>query len=334
MRASFEEIRQAATDSAALTRQLLAFARKQAIAPRLLDLNEAVAQSIQMLRRLIGENVELAWRPAEAVPPVLADPTQIDQILVNLCVNARDAIAGSGRIEIATGAATLDAAFCADHPGAVPGEYARLTVRDTGCGMDADTLAHAFEPFYTTKPEGTSTGLGLSTVYGIVKQNDGYVALASAPGQGATVDVYLPRRAAANVPVAPAPAPVPAATGAQTILLVEDEPAILAVTAQMLASLGYVVRAAHTPADAIRVAKEHPGPIQLLLTDVVMPGLNGRDLARTLADLRPGLRALFMSGYPAEVTARNGILDAQFPFVRKPFTRDELAAKIRAVLGA
>ena len=334
VRASFEEIRRAATDSAALTRQLLAFARKQTIAPRLLDLNEAVAQSIQMLRRLIGENVELAWRPAEAVPPVLADPTQIDQILVNLCVNARDAIAGSGRIEIATGAATLDAAFCADHPGAVPGEYARLTVRDTGCGMDAETLAHAFEPFYTTKPEGTSTGLGLSTVYGIVKQNDGYVALASAPGQGATVDVYLPRRAAANVPVAPAPAPVPAATGAQTILLVEDEPAILAVTAQMLASLGYVVRAAHTPADAIRVAKEHPGPIQLLLTDVVMPGLNGRDLARTLADLRPGLRALFMSGYPAEVTARNGILDAQLPFVRKPFTRDELAAKIRAVLGA
>ena len=335
VRASFEEIRRAATDSAALTRQLLAFARKQTIAPRRLDLNETVDRSLQMLRRLIGENVELAWRPAEAVPPVQADPTQIDQILVNLCVNARDAIAGSGRIEIATAAATLDAAFCADHPGAVPGEYVRLTVRDTGCGMDAETLAHAFEPFYTTKSEGTSTGLGLSTVYGIVKQNDGYVALASAPGQGTAVDVYLPRRAAAEAPVVAAPSPAPAAApSAQTILLVEDEPAILAVAAQMLSSLGYVVRAAHTPADAIRVAKEHPGPIHLLLTDVVMPGLNGRDLAQTLADLRPGLRALFMSGYNADVIARNGILDPQLPFVRKPFTRDELAAKIREVLGA
>ena len=334
VRASFEEIRHAATDSAALTRQLLAFARKQTIAPRRLDLNAAVASSIQMLRRLIGENVELAWRPANAPLPIQADPTQLDQILVNLCVNARDAIAGTGRIDIETGAASLDAAFCADHPGAVPGEYARLTVRDTGCGMDAETLAHAFEPFYTTKPAGTSTGLGLSTVYGIVKQNDGYVALASAPGQGTAVDVYLPRRAAAEIPAPPAPASAPAEAGVRTVLLVEDEASILAVTAQMLSSLGYVVRAAHTPADAIRVAKEHSGPIQLLLTDVVMPGLNGRDLARTLAGLRPGLRTLFMSGYNADVIARNGILDAQFPFIRKPFTRDELAAKVREVLEA
>ena len=334
VRASLEEIRHAATDSAALTRQLLAFARKQTIAPRLLDLNETVGQSIQMLRRLIGENIELTWRPAPDALPVQADPAQLDQILVNLCVNARDAIDGTGRIDIETGNATLDAAFCANHPGAVPGDYARLTVRDTGCGMDADTLAHAFEPFYTTKPAGAGTGLGLSTVYGIVKQNDGYVALSSAPGQGAAIDVYLPRRAAAQTSGAAAPVPLPAATGAQTVLLVEDEPAILAVTAQMLSSLGYVVRAAHTPAEAIRVAKEHSGPIHLLLTDVVMPGLNGRDLARTLADLRPGLRALFMSGYNADVIARNGILDPRLAFVRKPFTRDELAAKIREVLGA
>ena len=333
-RASFEEIRRAAVDSAALTRQLLAFARQQTIAPRRIDLNETVGRSIQMLRRLIGENVGLAWTPAKTVPPVQADPAQIDQILVNLCVNARDAIAGSGRIDIDTGAATLDADFCAKHPGAVPGEYVRISVRDTGCGMDAETLAHAFEPFYTTKPTGAGTGLGLSTVYGIVKQNAGYIDVASKPGHGTSIHIYLPR-SEAPAPAAPIPAvPVPAAASAQTVLLVEDEPAILAVAAQMLSHLGYIVRAAHTPAEAIRVAKEHPGPIHLLLTDVVMPGLNGRDLAKTLGDLRPGLRTLFMSGYNAEVIARNGILDAQVQFVRKPFTRDELAAKIRDVLGA
>ena len=334
VRASLEEIRRAATDSAALTRQLLAFARQQTIAPRRLDLNEAVGHSLQMLRRLIGENIELTWRPTAAPQPIEADPAQIGQVLVNLCVNARDAIAESGRIEIETDAATLDAAFCAGHSGAVAGEYTRLTVRDTGCGMDAETLAHAFEPFYTTKPTGGGTGLGLSTVYGIVKQNAGYIDVASAPGQGTKVDIYLPR-SEAPAPAMPIPAaPAPAADNVQTVLLVEDEPAILAVAAQMLSTLGYVVRAAHTPAEAIRVAKEHPGPIHLLLTDVVMPGLNGRDLARTLTDLRPGLRALFMSGYNADVIARNGILDPQLPFVRKPFTRDELAAKIREVLGA
>ena len=334
VRASLEEIRRAATDSAALTRQLLAFARQQAIAPRPLDLNETVGHSIRMLHRLIGENIELVWQPAAAALPVQADPAQIDQILVNLCVNARDAIGGTGRIDIETAPATLDAAFCGGHPGAVAGDYVRLAVRDTGCGMDAETLAHAFEPFYTTKPTGAGTGLGLSTVYGIVKQNSGYVDIASEPGHGTTVDIFLPRCAAPAV-AAPGPAvPAPAADSAQTILLVEDEPAILAVAAQMLSNLGYVVRAAHTPAEAVRVAKEHPGPIHLLLTDVVMPGLNGRDLAKTLGDLRPGLRTLFMSGYNADVIARNGILDARFAFVRKPFTRDELAAKIREVLGA
>ena len=335
IRASLEEIRRAATDSAALTRQLLAFARQQTIAPRRLDLNETIGRSIQMLRRLIGENVDLAWQPAEQSLVVKVDPAQIDQILVNLCVNARDAIAGSGRIDLDTGTARFDAAFCASHPGAVPGEYARIGVRDAGCGMDADTLAHAFEPFYTTKSTGAGTGLGLSTVYGIVKQNEGYIDVASVPGQGTTIDVYFPRCAEASVPADPSARPVPTAPdGTRTILLVEDEAAILAVTAQMLSSLGYVVRAAHTPADAIRIAKEHPGPIHLLLTDVVMPGLNGRDLARTLADLRPELRTLFMSGYTADVIACNGVLDAQFPFIRKPFTRDELAAKIREILGA
>lgn len=333
IRASLEEIRGAANDSAALTRQLLAFARKQTIAPRRLDLNETVGRSLQMLRRLLGENVELGWRPNDAVLFVQADPAQIDQILVNLCVNARDAIVGTGRIDIETAAATLDAAFCAANPGAAAGDYVRLTVRDTGSGMDAETLAHVFEPFFTTKPTGAGTGLGLSTVYGIVKQNDGYIAVASRPGQGATFDVYLPRCAApAKAPTAP-PAPGPAVEGTSTVLLVDDEPAILAMTAQMLHSLGYAVRAARTPAEALRLAHEHPGPIHLLLSDVVMPGMNGRDLARTLGDLRPGLRVLFMSGYTNDVIATLGRLDGELPFLRKPFSRDELAAKIREVLA-
>ena len=333
IRASLEEIRGAANDSAALTRQLLAFARKQTIAPRRLDLNETVGRSLQMLRRLLGENVELGWRPNDAVLFVQADPAQIDQILVNLCVNARDAIVGTGRIDIETAAATLDAAFCAANPGAAAGDYVRLTVRDTGSGMDAETLAHVFEPFFATKPTGAGTGLGLSTVYGIVKQNDGYIAVASRPGQGATFDVYLPRCAApAKAPTAP-PAPGPAVEGTSTVLLVDDEPAILAMTAQMLHSLGYAVRAARTPAEALRLAHEHPGPIHLLLSDVVMPGMNGRDLARTLGDLRPGLRVLFMSGYTNDVIATLGRLDGELPFLRKPFSRDELAAKIREVLA-
>lgn len=246
-------------------------------------------------------------------------------------MNARDAIPGTGRIDIETGPATLDAAFCAGHPGAVAGEYVRLTVRDTGSGMDAETLAHVFEPFFTTKPDGAGTGLGLSTVYGIVKQNAGYIDVASAPDQGTTFDVYLPR-SAAPADAAPVPAaPAAPADDSRTVLLVEDEAAILAMTAQMLHSLGYAVRAAHTPAEAIRLAKEHPGPIHLLLTDVVMPGLNGRDLARTLADLRPGLRCVFMSGFTDDVITRQGILNEKIHFLHKPFARNELAAKLREV---
>ena len=334
VRASLEEIRRAATESGALTRQLLAFARKQTIAPRRIDLNETVSVSLRMLHRLIGENIELIWQPAATALPVQADPSQMGQILVNLCVNARDAIAGTGQICIATGTARFDAAFCASHPGAVPGEYARLTVRDTGCGMDAETLAHVFEPFYTTKPAGTGTGLGLATVYGIVKQNAWIIDATSVPDQGSTFHVYLPRAAGpAAAAAAPAPPAAPA-DGSRTILLVEDEPAILAMTAQMLIRLGYVVRAAQTPAEAIRLAKEHSDPIHLLLTDIVMPGLNGRDLARTLRELQPGLRCLFMSGFTADVISRQGILDEEIHFLHKPFTRRELAAKLHQVFDA
>ena len=334
LRNNLEAVHRAAMDSAAIVRQLQAFARQQTIAPRVIDLNPTVGGAIQMLRRLVGEDVELAWRPAEALWPVKVDPAQIDQILVNLCANARDAIAGVGQIAIETGNAQFDAAFCAAHPGAVPGEYARLTVRDSGQGMDPETLRHVFEPFFTTKAPGKGTGLGLPMVYGVVKQNDGYIDVTSAPGQGTVVEIYLPRHGdqfPAPAPAAPTDRP---AIDHKTILLVEDEPSILALTAEMLDSLGYAVRAAHSPVEAIRMAQVHSGDIHLLLTDVVMPGMNGRDLALTLRDLRPGLRFLFMSGYTADVIAHDGILDEGLNFIHKPFTKSALAAKIRAVLDA
>ena len=334
LRNNLEAVHRAAMDSAAIVRQLQAFARKQAIAPRVIDLNPTVGGAIQMLQRLIGENVELVWRPAEALWPVKVDPAQIDQILVNLCANARDAIAGVGQIAIATDNVALDAAFCAAHLGAIPGEYARLTIRDTGGGMDPETLSHVFEPFYTTKAPGKGTGLGLPMVYGVVKQNGGYIDISSAPGQGTAVQIYLPRHGdAASAPPPAAPLSLPA-TDHKTILLVEDEPSVLAMTAEVLDDLGYAVRAAHSPVEAIRMAQEHRGEIHLLLTDVVMPGMNGRDLARTLRDLRPGLRFLFMSGYTADIIAHDGILDEGLNFLHKPFTKTALAAKIREVLEA
>ena len=332
LRTHLEEARRASMDSAAIVRQLQAFARNQTIAPRIVDLNRTVADAIQMLRRLLGETIELAWRPADQLWPVKVDPAQIDQVLVNLCLNARDAIAGSGRIDVATANVALDPEFCAAHPGAVPGDYVEIAVRDTGCGMDPETLVHAFEPFYTTKAPGKGTGLGLPMVYGIVKQNGGYIDVASQPGHGTAVHLYFPRQTGAVDALPPAEAQPPAAPGRPTVLLVEDEPSVLAMTAEMLDELGYDVRAARSPLEAVRLAREHPGDIHLLLTDVVMPGMNGRDLARTLQDLRPGLRFLFMSGYTADVIAHNGVLDEGVNFIHKPFTKTALAAKIRDAL--
>ena len=332
LRTSLEEVHRAALDSAAIVRQLQAFARKQTIAPRIIDLNSTIGGALQMLQRIVGEDIELAWRPADALWPVKVDPAQIDQILVNLCANARDAISGVGQIGIETDNTVLADDFCASHPGALPGKYARVTVRDTGGGMDPETLSHVFEPFYTTKDPGKGTGLGLPMVYGVVKQNDGYIDVASAKGHGTVVQIYLPRHGDQATDPPPAAPLIPPAADRHTILLVEDEPAILAMTAEVLNNLGYVVRAAHSPVEAIRLAKEHPGEIHLLLTDVVMPGMNGRDLARTLQGLRPGLRTLFMSGYTADVIAHNGLLDEGLRFIHKPFTKIALAAKIREAL--
>ena len=330
--AHLDEIRKAAQRSADLTRQLLAFARKQTIAPQVLDINETVEGMLKMLRRLIGEDIDLAWQPKADLWPVKVDPSQIDQILANLCVNGRDAIADVGKITIETGNGAFDADYCALHSGYLPGEYVRLAVSDDGRGMDKETLAQVFEPFFTTKGVGAGTGLGLATVYGIVKQNDGFINAHSEPGQGTTFAIYLPRYAGKAEETRSDGAAQPLGRGHETILLVEDERAILEMTAEMLELHGYVVLAASTPGEAIRLAREHAGAIHLLITDVIMPEMNGRDLAKNLLSFYPHIKRVFMSGYTANVIAHRGVLDAGVHFIQKPFSIKELAAKVREAL--
>ena len=326
------EIRKAAERSSGLTRQLLAFARKQTVAPKILDLNDTIHGMLQMLRRLIGENIDLSWRPGRGLGPVRMDPSQIDQILANLCVNARDAVAGAGAIAIETTGESFTPEHCAAHPAHLPGDYIRLSVSDNGCGMDKEVLGKLFEPFFTTKPVGEGTGLGLSTVYGIVRQNHGFIDVASKPGQGTTFHVYLPRHSEAPPQAAPAPARAPAGTARETILLVEDDPAILAISRTMLERLAYRVVGARSPDAALQLARDHAGPIHLLMTDVVMPGMNGHDLAARLLDPHPHIKRLYMSGYTADVIAHHGILDDGIHFIQKPFTLAELEAKVRETL--
>ncbi len=327
-----EEVQKAAKRSADLTRQLLAFARKQTIAPRVLNLNATIEGMLKMLRRLIGEDIELAWKPCVDLWPVRQDPSQMDQILANLCVNARDAIAGVGKVTIETDNTTLDEDYCARHAGFTPGDYVLLAVSDTGCGMNAETLSHLFEPFFTTKAIGRGTGLGLATVYGAVRQNYGFINVHSEPGRGTTFEIYLPRHATEAVRETAEDRPHAAAQGSGTILLVEDEPAILKLTRRVLEGLGYTVLVACTPGEAIRLAREHPGRIDLLFSDVIMPEMNGRDLARNLQSIQPNIRLLFMSGYTADVITQQGVLDPSVDFIQKPFSPRALGVKIREML--
>lgn len=333
MYSALQGIQQAAQRSADLTRQLLTFARKQTVAPKVLNLNETVAGMLNMLRRLIGENIDLAWLPSESLWPIKMDPTQIDQILANLCVNARDAIGDTGNVAIETGNVFVDEAYCAEHAGSVPGEHVLLALSDNGRGMDRETLSHLFEPFFTTKEMGKGTGLGLATVYGIIKQNNGFINVYSEPGQGTTFKMYLPRYVAKSERLSESEAAKPTAPGHETILLVEDEPMVLEMTAVMLERQGYTVLPAVSPGEAIRLAREHAGEIHLLMTDVIMPEMNGRDLAKNLLSLYPDLKRLFMSGYTADVIAHHGVLDEEVQFIQKPFTKQDLAAKISNVLG-
>jgi PAS domain S-box-containing protein len=330
--AELEEIQKAARRSADLTRQLLTFARKQTVTPRVLDLNQTVEGMLSMLRRLIGENINLLWMPGNGLWPIKMDPSQIDQILANLCVNARDAIAGVGGITVATENTLLTEEYCATHAGSVPGEYVKIAVSDTGVGMDKETLAHIFEPFFTTKGVGEGTGLGLATVYGAVKQNNGFIDACSEPGRGTTFTIYIPRFTDKVIPAAVIVAAEPIATGTETILLVEDEPMILTMTTQMLVGQGYHVLTAASPWEAIRLAKKHAGSIDLLMTDVIMPEMNGRDLAKLLLSISPDINRLFMSGYTANVIEPHGILDEGVHFIQKPFSMKDLAAAVREAL--
>jgi len=325
-------IQSAAQRSADLTRQLLAFARKQTVAPKALNLNDTVAGMLRMARRLIGEDIRLEWRPGEKLWPVHVDPTQIDQILANLCVNARDAIANVGKITIETGNKVIDVELAAATVGMVPGAYVWLAVSDDGCGMGPATLSHVFEPFFTTKEVGKGTGLGLATVYGIVKQNNGFIDAHSELGKGTVFTIYLPRHVDKAVPAQLDGVTGTVEAGWETILLVEDEALLLEVTQRMLEGRGYKVLTASTPGQAILLAREHAGTIDLLVTDVVMPEMNGRDLAKKISSLYPHTKRLFMSGYTADVIAHQGVLDKGVFFIQKPFSAQDLAATVRKVL--
>jgi PAS domain S-box-containing protein len=327
------EIRKAALRAADLTRQLLAFSRQQVLAPRVLDLNDVVANLHKMLRRLIGEDVDLRTTLAEEVGAVRADPGQLEQVIVNLAVNARDAMPNGGKLTIET--ANVDVAEGKGDAAAVPvvesGAYVLLVVSDTGTGMDAETKARMFEPFFTTKPKGQGTGLGLATVYGIVKQSGGYVWVDSEPGHGTTFKIYLPR-VDADVDPQPASPDIRRLNGSETVLLVEDQDQVRELTKRLLEVRGYRVLVAASGPEALQLAEGHTGQIQLLVTDVVMPGMSGREVGLLLAPTHRDMRVLYLSGYPDPSVVDQGVLAPGTPFLQKPFTSEGLARKVREVL--
>lgn len=321
--------------AAALTRQLLAFARKQTIDPVVFELNEAVSTTLMMLRRLLGEEIALNWKPHAKACWVKMDENQLDQILANLSVNARDAIAGIGTVTIETSIFDADEGFCTMNPGSTPGPYVMLAVSDDGCGMDRATLDRLFEPFFTTKGQGKGTGLGLATLYGIVKQNGGFIHVYSEVGKGTTFKLYLPaQKAAHRDPRAEAPATEAAPQmGSETVLLVDDEPGLLRSANRLLERLGYRVLSANGPEEAIRVSDQFADTIHVLLTDVIMPVMSGRDLSVLLAEKRPDMKCVFMSGYTADVIAHRNVLEEGVHYLQKPFSKAALAEKLREALG-
>lgn len=326
------EIEKTAQRSASLVRQLLAFARKQPVVPIFLNLNDAIAGMLNMLERLVSANITLAWKPGDGLWLVKIDPSQVDQILINLMVNAQDAISGPGVVTIATHNVLLSEAFCREQEDVSPGEYVLLTVRDTGCGMDRETLEQIFEPFFTTKDVGQGTGLGLATVYGIIKQNSGLINVFSEPGQGTTFSIYFPRLLLTVQKCARALEESQMRGGSATVLVVEDERSLLDFTQEALAALGYAVLTAESPWEAIRLIQNHHGHIDLLITDVVMPEMNGWDLSLRIQALKPGTKCLFMSGYARDVIVHHGVLDDGLNFLQKPFTLNELAQKVLQVI--
>ena len=326
------EIRKAGERAAALTRQLLAFSRKQILEPKVLDLNDIVADLQKMLRRLIGEDVELTAARTPGLGRVKADPGQVEQVLMNLVVNARDAMPEGGKLTIEAANVALDEAYAAHHVAVRPGEYVMLAVSDTGCGMDEATKSRIFEPFYTTKERGKGTGLGLSTVYGIVKQSGGYVWVYSEPGQGSTFKIYLPRVEDPADKLSQGKARAVAPGGSEVVLLAEDEPVVRGLARRILESNGYTVFEARDGVEALEICERHQEVIHLMVTDVVMPKMSGRELAKRLETLRPAMKVLYLSGYTENAIVHHGVLDPGTAFLQKPFTPDHLARKVREVL--
>jgi signal transduction histidine kinase len=332
-RQDLEEIRKAATRASALTRQLLAFSRQQVLAPVVLSVNDLVEDVDKMLRRLLGEDVDLRVTLARDAGNVRTDPGQLQQVIMNLVVNARDAMPTGGKLLIETADTELTEQYAELHQPVIPGRYVMVAVSDTGVGMDAQTKARIFEPFFTTKEKSKGTGLGLSTVYGIVKQSGGYIWVYSEPGHGTTFKVYLPRVDAPVDPQAP-PREVGTITGTETILLAEDDEMLRPLSKGLLEKLGYTVLESENASQALGLADAHVGPIHLLIADVVMPGASGRELARRLADSRPDTKVLYVSGYTDDAIVHHGMLEPGLNFLQKPFTPAALASKVREVLDA
>jgi PAS domain S-box-containing protein len=328
------DIYNAAARSSEIVKQLLAFARKQTISPRTLDLNRTIEDLLKILHKLIGEDIEISWNPGAGTGPVLMDPAQVEQITINLCVNARDAIRGTGRITIETAEAIFDENYYGSHPYIIPGNYTMLSVSDNGSGMDQETLNNIFEPFYTTKDSGRGTGLGLATIYGIVKQNNGFINVYSEPGRGSTFKIFLPRHEGKNTgSEKDEEADIPRGNG-ETILVVDDESAVLELVRQMLESQGYKVLPAGSPAEAIELAKNAAEDLDLLMSDVILPEMNGKDLVAEIESLVPGLRSLYISGYTGDVITNRGMLEEGAHFIQKPFSMKSLAFSVREALDS
>ena len=332
LHAELNEILKASTHAKGITRQLLAFASKQTIAPKVLDLNKNIEVLFKMLRHLIGADIDIAWFPGKNLWPVKMDPSQIVQILVNLCINAKDAIAGVGKITIETDMVVLDEVYCSYHTGFIPGGFVMMAISDNGCGMDKEILNNIFEPFFTTKNIEEGTGLGLATVYGIVKQNKGFINVYSEKGQGTTITIYLPREDGKAVDIQEESTTEIQQSRGETILLVEDDIAILKLAQKILKGLGYNVLAANSPKGAIQMAKEYTNQIHLIVTDVIMPEIYGDDLVNRLKSIYPDLKHIFMSGYTANAIAHHGVLDEGVAFIQKPFSQMGLAKIVRRVL--
>ena len=331
-----EEIRDAAKASAQLTLQLMAFARKQTVNPVVIGLNEAINRQLKMLKKLVGEDVKINWKPGDDLWSVMIDPSQLDQIMVNLALNARDAIPDVGMISIETQNLEIEKGTDIMNPDAKPGEYVMISVSDTGNGMSEEELEHIFEPFFTTKEVGKGTGLGLAMVYGVVSQNGGFIHVHSAPGEGTSFKVYLPRSVDVEEPVKEAkpesaPAPEP---GDETVLLVEDEELVLDLVRKTLESYGYTVLSSSEPEEALEMAEKHQGKIDALVTDVIMPGMNGRALYEKISKIRPETKVLYMSGYTADAIIRRGVIEPGIDLLQKPFSGTAMASKLREVLDS